>query len=480
MSKTMKQLLGIVLMLMLSMVTVSAQEVVVAISDFTGGTVSVKEKNGQEVIINVAPADGYYINTEDVEVIAVMDPASLTRANDESMEPETLPAGVTLTLTLVDDEGNPVVDGMGEPVVDPDDNTAARNYRFTVPEGLGAWVWKAGFHEVDKPVNNGKLTDDVTWEVTTDPEGKTPEVTLTLEGDGSATIDGETTVPWKDFEDQITDIVIGKGIQELGDGLLDGCKALKAITLRGEKFAPLGKNSLTEDVTVDVYGLLYNEYKADEGWGAANITSTGSEAMPGVAFKVNQFDLFVTKEAMLVPSVLNGYTVTAIDGSSVKISPIDDRIIPAGVPVLLFSETVKDDDFRTVTTDQEGTATAGLLKAAGSGGQHVALGGAYLLYNDVFYLSQEGTIPEGGVYIPVSDGKEEQGQGEKKDELRKTRSFLTIGGDNTTAIESFKVQGPSQSANYKDGWFDLSGRRLNSAPTAKGIYVFNGKKMIIR
>ena len=57
----MKQLFSIVLLLMVSM-TVSAQ-VVVDISDFTGGTVSVKEKNGQEITITVAPADGYFINT---------------------------------------------------------------------------------------------------------------------------------------------------------------------------------------------------------------------------------------------------------------------------------------------------------------------------------------------------------------------------------------------------------------------------------
>ena len=165
MYKTMKQLFGIMLLLTMSM-TVCAQEVVVEISDFTGGTVSVKEKKGQEVIINIDPADGYYINTEDVEVIAVMDPASLTRAEKEQVEQESLPAGVTLALTLVDDEFNPIVDEKNEPVTDPDDNTAARYYLFTVPEGLGAWVWKANFHEVNKPVTSGNLTEKVSWEVT--------------------------------------------------------------------------------------------------------------------------------------------------------------------------------------------------------------------------------------------------------------------------------------------------------------------------
>ena len=453
----MKKLLGITLLLLVGMIG-NAQEVVVSVSTFTGGSVDVKPKEGQVVMITVTPDEGYYIGKGDIEVIAVLDPSLATRGDEEQ-----LPAGKTLTL-----EGD-----------DPTDLTLPRDYTFEVPEGLGAWVRKAVFHEVDKPVTSGNLTESVTWEVTTNTEVRTPQVTLTLAGDGSATVDGETAVPWKDFEEQITNVVIGEGVQELGDGLLSGCTALKAITLEGKKFVPLGKNELTKEVTVDVYGLLYNEYKDDKGWGAATMASTGSEKMPGVAFgKGNSYDLFVTKESMLVPSVLDAYSVTAIDGSNVKISPIEDRIIPAGVPVLLFSETVKDDDFRTVTTEEKGTAEAGLLKAAGSGGQHVDLGGAYLLYNDVFYLSQEGTIPEGGVYIPVSDGKEEQGQEEKKNDNLRVRAFLTIGyNDETTGINS---QFSILNSQFSDVWYDLSGRRLNTVPTRKGIYINGGRKVAIK
>jgi len=31
-----------------------------------------------------------------------------------------------------------------------------------------------------------------------------------------------------------------------------------------------------------------------------------------------------------------------------------------------------------------------------------------------------------------------------------------------------------------DVWYDLSGRRLNAQPHAKGIYIYKGKKVIIR
>lgn len=466
MYKTMKQLFGIMLLLTMSM-TVCAQEVVVEISDFTGGTVSVKEKKGQEVIINIDPADGYYINTEDVEVIAVMDPASLTRAEKEQVEQESLPAGVTLALTLVDDEFNPIVDEKNEPVTDPDDNTAARYYLFTVPEGLGAWVWKANFHEVNKPVTSGNLTEKVSWEVTSNETS----TTLTLSGDGEAYIasKGPVTYPWKDFDDAITDIVVEEGIEAIGDGILDNCTALKTITLKGQKPVSLGNNTLTKDVTVDVYGRLYNTYRDDAGWREATIASSDSKPMTGVAFGAsNSYDVFFTSTPLLVPFGLVAYTVAAIDGSNVKIDPIKDDIIPANVAVLLYSEKIDDDDFRTTPSDKEGETTSSQLVAVTKEeGQEVGLGSVYLLYNDVFYLSQAGTIPQGGVYLPIP--------------LAKTRSFLTIGeDDNTTAIENLKVQSPTQIAKYKDGWFDLNGRRLSAAPATKGLYIHDGKKVIIR
>ena len=463
MYKTMKQLFGIMLLLTMSM-TVCAQEVVVEISDFTGGTVSVKEKKGQEVIINIDPADGYYINTEDVEVIAVMDPASLTRAEKEQVEQESLPAGVTLALTLVDDEFNPIVDEKNEPVTDPDDNTAARYYLFTVPEGLGAWVWKANFHEVNKPVTSGNLTEKVSLEVTSNETS----TTLTLSGDGEAYIasKGPVTYPWKDFDDAITDIVVEEGIEAIGDGILDNCTALKTITLKGQKPVSLGNNTLTKDVTVDVYGRLYNTYRDDAGWREATIASSDSKPMTGVAFGAsNSYDVFFTSTPLLVPFGLVAYTVAAIDGSNVKIDPIKDDIIPANVAVLLYSEKIDDDDFRTTPTDEKGETTSSqLVPVTKEDGLEVVLGGVYLLYNDVFYLSQAGTIPQGGVYLPVP--------------VAKTRSFLTIGtdDDNTTAISQFSII----NSQLSNSWYDLRGRRLNGAPTTKGIYINNGKKMIIR
>ena len=62
---------------------------------------------------------------------------------------------------------------------------------------------------------------------------------------------------------------------------------------------------------------------------------------------------------------------------------------------------------------------------------------------------------------------------------RAARAFvLDFGdGDNATGIISITAD---KSAAGGDGWYDLNGRRINGQPTAKGVYIQNGKKVVIK
>ena len=189
--------------------------------------------------------------------------------------------------------------------------------------------------------------------------------------------------------------------------------------------------------------------------------------MTNVAFDgSNDYDTFVDPvNNLIVPSVLTAFTVKSVGETSVALSPIEDGIIPAGVPVLLLSKTVDSDDIRSSSTEENGTATAGQLKAALAGVKEVkSIGNIYLLYKDKFYLSQTGTIPENGVYLEL--------QAEKS----RSRGVLSIGDDGTTGIQQIE-----NGLNLeKNGWYTLDGRRLESAPTRKGLYINNGKKVVIK
>ena len=69
-----------------------------------------------------------------------------------------------------------------------------------------------------------------------------------------------------------------------------------------------------------------------------------------------------------------------------------------------------------------------------------------------------------------------------------TRSIVLNIGDERTEIEVKGVNGvlgePSDQGRAKevkdDAWYDMSGRRLDGKPTAKGFYINNGKKVVIK
>jgi hypothetical protein len=168
--------------------------------------------------------------------------------------------------------------------------------------------------------------------------------------------------------------------------------------------------------------------------------------------------------------MLNVLAVTGVKDNTVIVEEISD-IIPANLPVLLLSKELKGDDFRTAKASDGGKDYKSILYVAPKGGKTVDIGQVYLLYNDVFYFSQAGTIPEGGIYLQIPE--------EKESEPQRTRSFLSIGdpADDTTAI-SATLNDKAQMIN--DSWYDLNGRRLNGKPTTKGVYVNGGRKVVIR
>ena len=461
--KTMKKLFGIALMLMVSMV-VNAQDdpnespevqepakaqVVVSIGVFTGGTIVEKSQDGQTVTITVTPAPDYYIAKSDIVVVPTVNPnPSTTRGDDVP------PLAQPLTL-----EGD-----------DPKDLSEERDYTFTVPEGLGAWVMEATFHSAV----SGTLESGAAWELSGDTEK-----TLIISGEGAATL-GESGAPWSAWNEKITNVVIGKGINQLGDGLLNGLTALKNVEIQNDELpVAIGKESIpdNEGLTVDVAGNLYNEYKTLDEWQDFEITSTTGVVMTGVAFGDNNiYDTFVFDEPLVKPSMLNVFVAVGVKDNTIIVEEIED-IIPANVPVLLLSKELKGDDFRTAKASEKGKEYKSILYVAPEGGKKVDIGQVYLLFNDVFYFSQAGTIPEGGIYLQIPEEKESEPQ---KEQPTKTRSFLTISSfddDSTTAIISHLSP---LTSHLSEAWYDLNGRRLNGVPTTKGVYINNGKKMIIR
>ena len=453
MKKLMKRICMAALLAIVSTAAMADEAVtrVILEKSYTGGTVTAvqgveAEDHSVVVTLTVTPNPGYYIRKGDITVQLVRDPAAGSRADSE------VPMGDAVVLSYG-----------GNADADVTDFTQSREYTFTVPGGLNAYVSNAEFQST---ASIGVEGATVSWSY--DAGSKT--ITITGEG-ATRNFGGEGMVdPFASIRSTVTSIVVENEVTGLGAGIFAGCTALKSIKIgNAAKVLALGEGAIpaNEGLQIDVPGNLYNEYKTTDGWSALTITSSESVVMTNVAFDgSNDYDTFVDPvNNLIVPSVLTAFTVKSVGETSVALSPIEDGIIPAGVPVLLLSKTVDSDDIRSSSTEENGTATAGQLKAALAGVKEVkSIGNIYLLYKDKFYLSQTGTIPENGVYLEL--------QAEKS----RSRGVLSIGDDGTTGIQQIE-----NGLNLeKNGWYTLDGRRLESAPTRKGLYINNGKKVVIK
>lgn len=425
----MKRMMILVLLTVVSMgLNAQDEKVKVDIGQFEGGVITektqsrevTKNEKDEEVVtykvtITVTPDEGFFITKDDIDVEA------------------TLPLPQKDTDTRADKEEERTTELAGKLELDgdePEDLSEEREYTFTVEDGYGAWVMAANFHTAA--------------------------------------------------------LVLGSDVKEIADGSLVG---VKSITIENnQKVIGLGDNDV-KGLPVIVPANLYNEYKTTEGWREAKIMVDEENSVEmGLSFtEKNDYTVFYSEKAVLVPSVLKGYTVNGRDKDGKLILNDVGTVIPAGEPVLLFSKEIDDDDFRTVASEPEevkktrATDVKNALMVVTDDtktdeyGLYVELGQVYMLYNDVFYFTQAGYIPVGGIYLDpkalvVVDEEEPAAP-------LKARLFIGLPDDEATAISATLID---KGQMINDKWYDLNGRRLNGKPTAKGVYINNGKKYVVK
>ncbi len=106
--------------------------------------------------------------------------------------------------------------------------------------------------------------------------------------------------------------------------------------------------------------------------------------------------------------------------------------------------------------------------------------------SDIFTLNvgeAQGSYPEGSVFIsnyrsvrPFQCYVRHSNQARGTDDIQFIPLTSIGGGDDTTAI--MEIIQPA--ANGTGDWYSLDGRKLSSKPTQKGVYIQNGKKIVIK
>ena len=184
------------------------------------------------------------------------------------------------------------------------------------------------------------------------------------------------------------------------------------------------------------------------------------------------------------------YTVSSISGSTVILTEDTSGAIPANTPVLI-QRTDNSTTAITVLLSAEGTVGSGIVASEGTGctlygnptDATITVGGdlqsptpyiagqSYVLYGDKFML------------VDTNDG------------IAAHRCMLTLAAPATARSLNIVIAGDFSSIengtlkmeDETSTWYDLSGRKLNSveagsvpAHLRKGIYIYNGKKTVIK
>lgn len=184
----------------------------------------------------------------------------------------------------------------------------------------------------------------------------------------------------------------------------------------------------------------------------------------------NYATFYNTDQAYNVPEGLKAYIIKNVDEEKGEIVTEETSVLPPNTPLLLY---------RTSTS---GSANYVFTKASGVEPANTVLlytttektaeeaSKLYVLYNGQFVKVTAGTkILANHCYLNLAT-------------TAGTRGFYNIGGgEGSTGIYAAPIfeEDATETGNSK-GWHDLQGRKLQSKPTKAGLYIFNGKKIVLK
>ena len=168
------------------------------------------------------------------------------------------------------------------------------------------------------------------------------------------------------------------------------------------------------------------------------------------------------------------YTISSVSGSEAVLSDAI-TVAPANTPLLIHNSsnenktfdiipTMEDATSVTVASQFKGTATAKTTADTDTYGPwHWATNTKYYGFNgtNFVWIKEAGDVAAHRCWLETGTN---------------SAPILTIDWDgNATGIKT-----TNRTNDTNDAWYDLNGRKLQSKPTKKGVYILNGKKMVVK
>ena len=219
-------------------------------------------------------------------------------------------------------------------------------------------------------------------------------------------------------------------------------------------------------------GEAVGTYAIDQGTLTANANYTINfiganfviyRALDGLFVDGNAWATFVAEEDLAVPVGLEAYVVSSVSGTTVNTEAA--AFIAKGVGILLKRTDKTVNSYRGYAYDGTEEAPESLLEGSATADTDILIYMDYILYNDQFELAGINTVGKGRAYLPLRViGGEAAGS-----------RCLSINGNGIVGIDA--VVGDDSS---EGNWYDLNGRKFSGKPTKKGLYIKDGRKVVIK
>ena len=301
--------------------------------------------------------------------------------------------------------------------------------------------------------------------------------------------------------DAITDIAIPATVESIGTEGFESCDKLATIRVfrGGDAITTIGQNAFTlssldpasssRRIYVPLSAL--NTYRTAVNWekyysGGAYWIFAGDETELFSSTATNTWMTWCSNKAYGKPVGCKAYTVSAVSGGEVTLTPVAGLLLPAYTPLL-----IKRDDTSAALTAIGGAAvtapasgynaTTGLVTKTETGfsmlgaakdapvSGSITAGYSYALFDGEFLKIDDSTlsIPAHRCILTLPEP------------LSASRLSIVDGNGDTTGIISVHS---SQSIVHSeaDAWYTLDGRKLDKQPTVKGLYIHNGRKVVIK
>ena len=181
-----------------------------------------------------------------------------------------------------------------------------------------------------------------------------------------------------------------------------------------------------------------------------------------VVMAASGYTTLVSTEALDFQSAgLEAYIATEVSDGAATVTLTEITSAPANTPVVLKGTAGESYDITTTAAPAALPAT-NLLEGSATTTTVLAEGTAYLLSGGKFFLNNAGVMPAGKAYLPKSSGD--------------ARELTIIFGETTGIGASLNEKGEM----INEKWYTLDGHRLQGRPSRPGVYVTNGRKVVIK